>query len=433
MQLVVLGVNHNSAPIEIREQLAIKDEEYKGMYEFFAEDSSIAETFIISTCNRVEFYFIMDIDISNFDRSSILDIVCRAISISKNDLTRYNKSDLDKYLYFISGRDSLKHLFSVASGIDSLVLGEPQILGQIKDAFNISKLYTNCSQFMTHLQDYTLKTAKRVRTDTGIASSSVSISYVAVELAKKIFSNFSSATALVIGAGEMCELAIKHFVSANIGSIIVTNRTYEKAEKLAMQCDGTAIAFDKLTSVLDTVDIVISSTGADKFIVTYDMIQEVIARRKFKPIFFIDIAVPRDIDPKLSEIANVYLYDIDDLKQIVEDNRKSREKEAKKAVEIIDKAVDKFYDSIEVLKINPILKDVSDLFNETRDIELKRYIDRFKISDTKEIERLEQFVSTITQKQLHNIFSNIKQNAKISKKYSLSDAVKLIFSKKKDV
>ena len=416
MYLTLLGLNHNSAPIDIREQFAIQEDQYNGLY-LAILSKDVSECCIISTCNRVEFYIFTDDDVS---KETFLEIIEDAMSVDKNKLAEHS--------YHKSGREAIEHIFSVASGLDSLVVGEPQVLGQVKDAFQRAKDNFAISTFMLHLQDYTLKIAKKVRTDTGICNNPVSVSYAAVELAKKIFDNLKSASALIIGAGEMCELAIKHFITSEIGSIVITNRTYEKAVNLASEYNARAIEFDKFTEALEEVDIVISSTGADHFIITHDRMASIMNTRKHKPLFIIDIAVPRDIDPEIAKIDNIYLYDIDDLKQIVESNKKNREKEAKKAQEIIDVAINKFYKSVEVIKINPVLKDMKDFFISTKDNELKKYLEKNKIENEDEIAKLDTFMSSVINKQLHNLFTNIKTNVDSKKIHTLADAAKIIFN-----
>ncbi len=364
--LVVLGLNHNSAPVTVRERMAIKKEEMEDLYKKFLTENSVQELFLISTCNRVEYYFIIknylcdkcDIHSPICDKCEILNIVAQNCNLSVEDLT--------KYTYFASGKEAVTHLFAVASGLDSLVLGEPQIFGQIKDAFEISKENNGMGGFLNKLFEFTLKTAKKVRTVTGISENPVSVSYAAVELAKKIFSDLSLAKAMIIGAGEMCELAARHLVGSNIGSIIVTNRTFEKALKLAEEFSGDAVTFDRFAQKLPEIDIIISSTGSPDFVVTAEMIKDAMKKRPSRPMFFIDIAVPRDIDPKGAEIENTYLYDIDDLKSVVEANKKEREKEAKKAWDIVHNAAFAFDEQMESLKIIPVIKNIRSYFEEKR-------------------------------------------------------------------
>ena len=425
--LVVLGLNHNSAPVTVRERMAIKKEEMEDLYKKFLTENSVQELFLISTCNRVEYYFIIknylcdkcDIHSPICDKCEILNIVAQNCNLSVEDLT--------KYTYFASGKEAVTHLFAVASGLDSLVLGEPQIFGQIKDAFEISKENNGMGGCLNKLFEFTLKTAKKVRTVTGISENPVSVSYAAVELAKKIFSDLSLAKAMIIGAGEMCELAARHLVGSNIGSIIVTNRTFEKALKLAEEFSGDAVTFDRFAQKLPEIDIIISSTGSPDFVVTAEMIKDAMKKRPSRPMFFIDIAVPRDIDPKGAEIENTYLYDIDDLKSVVEANKKEREKEAKKAWDIVHNAAFAFDEQMESLKIIPVIKNIRSYFEEKRNEELQKYCEKFKITDEKEIEHLNYLLTATLNKILHKPFMNLKEHATDNDKYSIAEAMNIIF------
>ncbi len=416
--LVVLGLNHNSAPVTVRERMAIKKEEMEDLYKKFLTENSVQELFLISTCNRVEYYFIIknylcdkcDIHSPICDKCEILNIVAQNCNLSVEDLT--------KYTYFASGKEAVTHLFAVASGLDSLVLGEPQIFGQIKDAFEISKENNGMGGFLNKLFEFTLKTAKKVRTVTGISENPVSVSYAAVELAKKIFSDLSLAKAMIIGAGEMCELAARHLVGSNIGSIIVTNRTFEKALKLAEEFSGDAVTFDRFAQKLPEIDIIISSTGSPDFVVTAEMIKDAMKKRPSRPMFFIDIAVPRDIDPKGAEI---------DLKSVVEANKKEREKEAKKAWDIVHNAAFAFDEQMESLKIIPVIKNIRSYFEEKRNEELQKYCEKFKITDEKEIEHLNYLLTATLNKILHKPFMNLKEHATDNDKYSIAEAMNIIF------
>ncbi len=428
--LVVLGLNHNSAPVTVREKMAIKKEEMEPIYKKFLSENNVQEMFLVSTCNRVEYYFVIKDYLC--DKCDIHSPICDKCEIYSMVAANCNLSveDLMNYTYFASGRQAVTHLFAVASGLDSLVLGEPQIFGQIKDSFDISKECNGMGVFLNRLFEFTLKTAKKVRTVTGISENPVSVSYAAVELAKKIFSNLSEAKAMIIGAGEMCELAARHLVGSHIGSIIVTNRTFEKAVKLAEEFLGDAVTFDRFASKLSEVDIIISSTGSENFVVTYDMILDAMKKRPSRPMFFIDIAVPRDIDPKGADVENTYIYDIDDLKSVVEANKKEREKEAKKAWDIVHNAAYAFDDQMESLKITPVIKNMRNYFEEKRNEELQKYCEKFKITDEKEIEHLNYLLTATLNKILHKPFMNLKEHATDDAKYSIAEAVEIIFNNK---
>ena len=420
MRLAVLGLNHNTASVRVRERFAVKQENLEDIYGRITSDSRVFEACIVSTCNRVEYYIVAEASLC--DKSNMLALLSAHCGL--------DSAELDGYTYFKSGKEAVRHIFAVASGLDSLVLGEPQILGQIKTAFENSKKFGGFGSFLYKLSEYTLKTAKHVRTFTGISENPVSVSYAAVELSKKIFSNLEDACALIIGAGEMCELAARHLVGSGIGSVVVTNRTFEKAEKLAAEFGGEAVPFDEFPEKLSDADIIISSTGAPDYVVSAEMMKNAMAKRMHRPMFFIDIAVPRDIDPAGTDIENVYVYDIDDLKSVVEANKKEREKEAKKGYEMVCAYADKFDECMESLKITPIIKKLRSSFDEAGKDELRRFCDKNKITNPDEIERLNYLINSTLNKILHTPFTNLKRCATDNGKYSIGDVIDLIFLKR---
>ncbi len=420
MQLVVLGLNHNTAPVTVRERMAVKSEELEGLYNRLLADERVYEAIVVSTCNRVEYYFVLDV--KECHKQTILEVVSANCNLEIGEL--------EKYIYCACGMDAVKHIFSVASGLDSLVLGEPQIFGQIKQAFEDAKQYKAMGNFANKLAEYTVKAAKRVRTYTGISENPVSVSYAAVELAKKIFDNLGDASALIIGAGEMCELAARHLVGSGIGKMTVTNRTFAKAQTLAEEFGGTAIEFDRFATMLHEADIIISSTGATNYVVSAEMISKAMQKRGHKPMFFIDIAVPRDIDPAGSDVEYAYVYDIDDLKSVVDANKKEREKEAKKAQEIVASYVDKFDDAMKMLEVVPVIKQIRQSFDEKQAQELAKFCDRYKITDPQEVERLNYLMQSTLNKILHAPLTNIKKHAADQTQYTISDAIRTVFETK---
>jgi glutamyl-tRNA reductase len=420
MQLAVLGLNHNSAPVEIREKLAVDGDELGEIYTEVMANDRIYEAMIISTCNRVEYYIVTDDFLCNIE--TVLEIL--------SDHCGMDRSDLRKYTYIHCGEDSVRHIFRVASGLDSLVMGEPQIFGQVKDAFEACKVYGGAGTFIRKLEEYTIKTTKKVRTHTGIGENPVSVSYAAVELAAKIFGSLAAHQALIIGAGEMCELAARHLSTAGVGGITVTNRTMAKAERLAGEVGGRVLAFDEYREKLLDYDIVISSTGATEFMVTKDDVVTAMTGRRKRPMFFIDIAVPRDIDPKINEVENVYVYDIDDLKAVVDANRKQREREAVKAEEYIADGIEGFYGWLESMKIVPVIKALRQQFEDTKELELKRFTGKNKIDDKKEIAMMEYLLSAYMNKILHTPLKNLKNNSACGGKYTLDEAMKILFELK---
>ena len=345
-ELYLVGLNYKTAPVEVRERFALTDPAVleKGVVPL---DGNIRECVILSTCNRVE-----------------LIAVARGAE-AETELMQYwadalgeRRSVLEQYVYVHTGSEAVRHLFTVASSLDSMVLGEPQILGQLKDAYRAALESCSSKVILNRLLHKAFSVAKRVRTETAVASSAVSISYAAVELAKRIFENMHETHALLIGAGEMAELAATHLVNAGIASVSVANRTNERAVQLAGLFQGEAVAFDQLLEHLAQADIIISSTGAHEPIIRAKDMREVLRKRKNKPMFFIDIAVPRDIDPDVNSLDNVYLYDIDDLKEIVEENLASRREEAQRALVIVGEETETFCTWLKSLDLQPTIVDL---------------------------------------------------------------------------
>lgn len=421
MQLSVIGLNHNTASVDVRECMAIEKAEMELAYSKLLSDPRVTEAVILSTCNRVEYYIVTK---NNCDKADVLYLVATCMGIGV--------SVLRKHTYIECGTQAVAHMVAVASGIDSLVLGEPQIFGQVKDAFRNAREMGALGAYLNRLEQFVLKTTKKVRTDTGISENAVSVSYAAVALAKKIFGSLENKHALIIGAGEMCELAAEHLEGAGIGSITVTNRTYSKAEDLARRFQGRAVEFGRFAEVLDKADIVISSTGAPNCVVSAEMVNKAIKIRKKAPMFFIDIAVPRDIDPEVNKIPSVYLYDIDDLKSVVEANRKTRESEAQKARDLIMGSVAYFERSIEALGADPLIVSIRERMDELARQALKQHMQRYKITDAKEIEALEKLSQSITAKFLHSPVKNIHSYFADKKEYTLSEATKLLFDIKEN-
>src|SRR4030042_4179658 len=332
MEVLVIGLNHNTAPIAIRECLAFPEDKLEDALSKVHTFSSIKENIIVSTCNRVEIY-----TATRETEKAIYDL--------KNFLSQFHGISLrefEKSLYTHVGEEAVRHIFRVASSLDSMVLGEPQILGQIKNAYDISQQTKTSGLILHRLLHRAFHVAKRVRTETKIAISAVSVSFVAVELAKKIFGTLEKRTVLLMGAGEMCELAARHLVSGGIEKDLVTNRTYERAVALALEFRGEPIPFEEIHQGLRMVDIVITATNSPKYLIHHEEVSKVIKNRKQKPIFFIDIADPRDIEPRVGDIENVYLYNIDDLQTVANDNIQDREKEAQKEETSVQDEVVKF-------------------------------------------------------------------------------------------
>jgi glutamyl-tRNA reductase len=409
MRLTLLGFNHNTASIDIRECLAIPEGELERIYRELREKGAL-EAMIISTCNRVEFYIVTD---GEADIFSMVSEVCRQPVLT-----------VRKYSYIHGNAAAAEHLVFVASGIDSMVMGEPQILGQVKEAFRKARKFGALGSYLNRLEQFVFNTSKLVRTNTGISANAVSVSYAAVDLAKKIFGSLENKRALVIGAGEMCELAVQHLIGAGIGELTVTNRTAERAETLAKKYQAKTVEFSEFTEHLGDKDIIISSTGSPTAIVNKDAVEKAMKKRQMAPMFFIDIAVPRDIAPDVSEAANVYLYDIDDLKSVVEANRQLREGEAVKAKEIIKGSVARFEKKIASLSADPIIKALKGKTGSLRETEINRCLRKRKNLDRQSVDYL---LLAMENKLLHTPIRNLKVNTADGRKYTLKEAFQLLF------
>jgi len=398
-ELIIIGLNHKTAPIEIREKLAFQDSEIKKALLETASLPSLKEDMILSTCNRVEIY-------------AIASETDKAIQELKDFVSRFHHLPLqafDKNLYLLIGQEAVRHIFRVASSLDSMVVGEPQILGQIKSAYQIATDLKTSGLILHRLLHRAFHVAKRVRTETKISNSSVSVSSIAVELAEKIFGTLEKRTVLLIGAGEMSELAARHLISGGIEKILVTNRTYERARSLALQFNGEAIPFEDMGQGLRKADIVISATDASQYLIHPDQVLKLMKERKQKPIFFIDIADPRDIAPEVGDLENVYLYNMDDLQKVAHENLKDREKEAQKAEAIVNDEVDKFVQWYQSLEITPTVVALRKKFEEIRTKELQKIFSFHPDFSEKERQSIEALSHAIINKILHDPITRLKQ------------------------
>ena len=399
MELIVIGLNHKTAPIEIRECLAFPEAKMEEALSQVHTLSSVKENMIVSTCNRVEVY-------------AATRETEKAIHDLRDFLSQYHSiplKEFEKSLYDHVGEEAVRHIFRVASSLDSMVLGEPQILGQIKEAYDISQQTKTSGLILHRLLHRAFHVAKRVRTETKIAISAISVSSVAVELAEKIYGTLEKKIVLLIGAGEMCELAARHLVSGGAEKILVTNRTYERAVALAQEFRGEPILFEEMPQGLKRADIVISATDSPQYLIHHDQITKVMKDRKQKPIFFIDIADPRDIEPKVGDIGNVYLYNIDDLQKVANENIKDREKEAQKAETIVQDEVVKFVNWYRSLDITPTIVALRNKFEEVRKKELEKTLSLHPNLSEKEKKSLEALTSAIINKILHTPITLLKR------------------------
>jgi glutamyl-tRNA reductase len=417
MHIVVVGLSHHTAPVEIRERLAFAPTAMEKPLRQVVELPIVGEALIVSTCNRVELYA----------ATKEPDAAVAALRHFLADYHGIPLEEIEQHLYDYQGEDAIRHLFRVASSLDSMIIGEPQILGQIKTAYGYAVEFKTAGPILNRFLHKAFSVAKRVRTETGIASSAVSVSFAAVELARKIFDRIDDKGVMIIGAGEMCELAARHFVSNGVSRVLVTNRTFERAEKLAAEFQGRAVPFEQFTEHLASVDIVMTSTGAPTCILGYKQMEEVLRRRKNRPMFLIDIAVPRDIDPKVNDLDNVYLYDVDDLQGVVQANLKERQKEAHRAEAIITEEIGQFHIWLANLQVKPTIIALRKRFEEISAQELAKTFSNQK--DLTEAQRrgIEVMASAIINKILHRPTAVLKRTQQDSSGEDYVDAVRELF------
>ena len=423
MPLVVLGVNHNSAPVEVREKLAFDLKELsEAVGDVFSKMPGVDEKVILSTCNRVEIY-------------AHVDDVDEGIASIKRFIYNYHEIPagvLDRHFYSFTMDEAIEHLFEVSASLDSMVIGEPQILGQVKDAYQSARKVKSTGRVLNQLFEKAFNVAKRVRTETSIAESAVSISYAAVELATSIFGNLEGRTVLLIGAGEMIELAGKHLINQGVKTILVSNHNYDRAANLATELGGSAIHFDSFTDEMKNADIVISSTAAPHYVIKREKVEDAIKHRAGKPIFFIDIAVPRDIEPTINDLNNVFLYDIDDLNNVVNQNRAEREKEAEKAREIIKAEVTSFNSWLDRLEMEPTIVAMRKKVQEIQCREVEKTFAKVTFNEDQKA-AIKAMTASITNKILHDPTLHLKRQASVNNnqehhKRSVSEFVKELFN-----
>lgn len=417
LDLIILGLNHKTASIDIREKLAFQESEMEEALSRLHSLPTFRENMILSTCNRVEIY-------------AVSEEVEKSVEALKRFFSEYHAVPLiqfEKNLYLLFGEEAVRHTFRVASSLDSMVVGEPQILGQLKAAYAWATESKTSGLILHRLLHRAFFVAKRVRTETRIGDSAVSVSSVAVELAERIFGSLEQRAVLLIGAGEMCELAARHLIAGGVEKILVTNRTYERALSLAGQFKGEAIPFEEMGQGLRKADIVISATDSTQYLINREQMVRVMKERKQKPIFFIDIADPRDIAPEVGDLENVYLYNIDDLQKVANENIKDREKEAKRAEAIVQDEVVKFVRWYQSLEITPTIIALREKCEEIRKKELEKLLSLHPHLSEKERQSLEAMTSAIINKILHDPISRLKQRDEEAMSNLYLDALRTLF------
>lgn len=415
--IVLVGLNHKTASLSVREKLFAGCEGTTNLLGELSAIDGVLEVLYLCTCNRVELVAAVE------DAPQVLDVL-RSFLACSGGLT---DEEAAACLYGYQNEEAIRHLFRVASSLDSLVMGEAQILGQVKEAFRraLAENYTGIA--LNRLMHRAFRTAKRVRTETGIAANPVSVSFAAVELAKKIFGTLAGKKVLVIGAGEMAELTVTHLIGNGAEEITVANRTVLQASALAEKYHGKAIGLANLTEALCDADIVISSTGAPEYIVTEEMVRQCLRKRKNRLLFLIDIAVPRDIDPAADDIGNVYLYNIDNLQDIVDENIKNRYREALKAEEIIEEEVAQYSKWLKELKVVPTivsLRNKAESIVKMEMVKAQSWMSKFENGDREKVEAL---VNGIVNKILHAPVVVMKEESAEYNSQDIVAAVRQLF------
>jgi glutamyl-tRNA reductase len=387
--------------VEVRERLAFPADTVGHALRGLVACPGISEGVILSTCNRVELCVLA--------REGY-----RGTESAKEFVSSFHGvplAEISSFLYHHVEEEAVRHLFRVSSSLDSMVLGEPQILGQVKDAYGYACEFKSIGPVLDKFFTKAFSVAKRVRTETRVASSAVSVSYAAVELAKKILGDLTDKTVLLIGAGEMCELAARHLLSAGAKGILVMNRTFERAVRLAEEFDGMPVRFDELATHLKRADIVLSSTGAPHFILNRQDVEEVIRIRRNRPMFLIDMAVPRDIDPDANQVDNVYVYDIDDLNNVIETNLEERQREAARAEEIVLAEVEGFRRWLESQQVTPTIVSLRRKYDGIRNAEVAKALSALGAQDPKTRKVVESLAASILNKVLHSPIASLKREA----------------------
>jgi len=401
MKLLVTGVSHKTAPVEVRECLAFRENTLPAALADLKSRDGVTEAVILSTCNRVE------ITVTTGDQHDPQSIVDSFLSDHKG----VTSGAIEPYLYRRQGQEAIHHLFRVAASLDSMVVGEPQILGQLKQAYAAAKDCGAVCGWLEGLLSRAFSVAKRVRSETGIGQMAVSVSYAAVELARKIFGTLSGRTIMIVGAGKMSELAARHLRRSGASHVFVTNRTHERAVEMAALFQGTPVEYTRFVSMLPEVDIVITSSGAPHYILHKDEMHRVIAARRNRPMFLIDIAVPRNIEPSVNDLDNVFLYDIDDLQEVVNANLRERMKEADHAEKLVAEEVERMMARLKVAEVTPTIVGLQEQLEQIRAGEIEKARRKFGPFTPEQEQAIEMVTRGIVNKVAHGPISELRNHA----------------------
>ncbi|KRF00429.1 glutamyl-tRNA reductase [Paenibacillus sp. Soil766] len=401
MHIIAVGLNYRTAPVEIREKFAFSDQDLPKAIAELKETKSILECVIVATCNRTEIYAVVD-----------------RPQLCSHYLTHFlerwfhvTKDQFQKHLYTYENEKAIEHLFRVTTGLDSMVIGETQILGQVRDAFLASQQLKATGSYFNTLFKQAITLAKKAHSETGISNNPVSISYAAVELGKRIFGSYVNKTIMIIGAGKMSELTVKHLYANGANKVIVVNRTLERAMDLAGKFSGVACTLEDMPQYLPEVDIIISSTGAPGYVLTKKDIQTYVQKRKSRPLFMMDIAVPRDLDPGISGLPNVFLYDIDDLENIVDKHLQERKKEAAKIEIMITSEIAAFEQWTKTLGVSPLISALQTKANQIHEETMENMLNKLTDLDEREIKVIRKLTKSIVNQVLRDPILRIKEMA----------------------
>jgi glutamyl-tRNA reductase len=414
--LFVSGLSHRNAPVSVREQIAVEEDKLREILADVQAFAVASEVVILSTCNRVEVYAVAEVP--GEARGAIFRHLCRQRGV--------DVASVEPVLYTHAEADAVRHAFRVASSLDSMMIGEPQILGQVKDAFALAQACETVGPTLHTLFAQAFAVAKKVRSETDIARHAVSVSFAAVELAKKIFAGLSGRAVLLVGAGKMGELAARHLVEQGAFPIYVANRTWSRAQEMARALAGTAVPFDDLVSAIGAVDIVITSTGAAEPLVTRATVQGLMYGRR-RPLFFIDIAVPRNVEESINTLDNVYVYDIDDLKSVVDANIRERSREAQRAEGIVDREVAKFLARLRDVEVIPTIVSLRERLETIRQAEMRKTLTRLPDASPEVREALEALSSAIVNKILHTPITKLRESSRAGAGRSWTELVHELF------
>lgn len=401
MKLLLTGVSHNTAPVEVRESLAFRAEDLPRALQDLRSRAGVNEALILSTCNRVEITVTTE---DSIDPQTTVDLFL-------TDHRPVPADGIGPHVYRYEGREAIHHLFRVAASLDSMVVGEPQILGQLKVAYTAAKDAGAVCGWLDGLLTRAFGVAKRVRSETGIGQMAVSVSYAAVELARKIFGSLAGRTVMIVGAGKMSELAARHLRRSGASHVFVTNRTHDRAVEMARLFQGTPVEYDRFHATLPEVDILIASSAAPHYILNKEEMQRVIAARRNKPAYLIDLAVPRNIDPSVNDVANVFLYDIDDLQEVVNANLRERMKEAERAETLVSEEVERMMARLKVVEITPTIVGLQEQLEQIRSAEIEKARRRYGPFTPQQEEALEAATRAIINKVAHGPISELRVQA----------------------